>query len=82
MRSHVSRGFHECEDAIGATPEGARFSSYIKLGGRQAVMAKRFVNEKALASTERYMALADQAGIAFLFAGQVDDQDAIATLQG
>jgi aryl-alcohol dehydrogenase-like predicted oxidoreductase len=26
-------------------------------------MANRFVNEKALASTERYMALADQAGM-------------------
>jgi len=47
----------------GATPEGARFSRYIQLGGRQATMANRFVNEKALASTERYMALADQAGM-------------------
>jgi len=47
----------------GATPEGARFSSYIKLGGRQAVMAKRFVNEKSLAATERYMAIAAEAGI-------------------
>jgi aryl-alcohol dehydrogenase-like predicted oxidoreductase len=47
----------------GATPDGARFSRYIQLGGRQATMANRFVNEKALASTERYMALADQAGI-------------------
>jgi len=47
----------------GATPEGARFSRYLALGGRQADMAKRFVNDKALASTERYMALAKEAGM-------------------
>jgi len=47
----------------GATPEGARFSRYLSLGGRQADMAKRFVNDKALASTERYMALAKEAGM-------------------
>jgi aryl-alcohol dehydrogenase-like predicted oxidoreductase len=47
----------------GATPEGARFSSYLKIGGRQAVMAKRFVNEKSLASTERFMAIAAEAGM-------------------
>ena len=47
----------------GATPEGARLSSYLKLGGRQAAMAKRFVNEKSLAATERYMRIAVDAGI-------------------
>lgn len=47
----------------GATPDGARFSRYITLGGRQAVMAQRFVNEKSLAATERYMAIAKEAGI-------------------
>lgn len=47
----------------GAAPEGARFSSYLKLGGRQAAMAKRFVNEKSLAATERYMKIAVDAGI-------------------
>ena len=47
----------------GATPEGARFSNYLKLGGRQAVMAKRFVNDKSLASTERFQAIAAEAGI-------------------
>lgn len=47
----------------GATPEGARFSSYLKLGGRQAAMARRFVNEKSLAATERYMRIAVDAGI-------------------
>ncbi len=47
----------------GATPDGARFSSYLKLGGRQATMAQRFVNEKSLASTERFMAIAAEAGM-------------------
>ena len=48
----------------GALPEGARFSRYLELGGRQAVMARRFVNEKSLASTERFVAIAAEAGIA------------------
>jgi len=42
----------------GATPDGARFSNYIKIGGRQAAMATRFVNQKTIASTERFMAIA------------------------
>lgn len=48
----------------GGRPEGARFSAYLQLGGRQAVMAKRFVNDKTLASTERFMAIAAEAGMA------------------
>ena len=48
----------------GGRPEGARFSSYLQIGGRQAVMAKRFVNDKTLASTERFMAIAAEAGMA------------------
>jgi aryl-alcohol dehydrogenase-like predicted oxidoreductase len=47
----------------GATPEGARFSNYLKMGGRQGAMAKRFVNEKSLASTERFGAIAAEAGL-------------------
>ena len=47
----------------GARPEGARFSNYLNLGGRQAVMAKRFVNDKSLASTERFAAIAAEAGM-------------------
>ena len=42
----------------GQTPEGARFSSYIKLGGRQAAMATRFVNDRSLESTKRFMEIA------------------------
>lgn len=47
----------------GAKPEGARFSRYLEIGGRQATMAHRFVNEKSLASTARFMEIAKEAGI-------------------
>ncbi|MDR3511084.1 MAG: aldo/keto reductase [Caulobacteraceae bacterium] len=50
----------------GATPEGARFSNYLKLGGRQAAMARRFVNDKTLASTERFAAIAAEAGMSLV----------------
>ena len=50
----------------GARPEGARFSNYLNIGGRQAVMAQRFVNEKSLASTERFAAIAAEAGISIV----------------
>jgi aryl-alcohol dehydrogenase-like predicted oxidoreductase len=48
----------------GARPDGARFSRYLEIGGRQAVMAQRFVNDKTLASTDRFLAIAAEAGIA------------------
>jgi aryl-alcohol dehydrogenase-like predicted oxidoreductase len=47
----------------GATPEGARFSAYIKMGGRQMAQVQRFAGEKALASTAAYMKLAAEAGL-------------------
>ena len=48
----------------GARPEGARFSSYLSMPGtRQEAMAKRFVNEATLASTERFQKIAQEAGI-------------------
>jgi aryl-alcohol dehydrogenase-like predicted oxidoreductase len=47
----------------GATPDGARFSNYLKIGGRQATMARRFVNDKSIASTERFQAIAAEAGM-------------------
>ena len=47
----------------GATPEGARFSGYLAKGGRHTVMAKRYVNDKSLAATERFMAIAAEAGM-------------------
>jgi len=47
----------------GARPDGARFSNYLKIGGRQAAMAQRFVNDKSLASTARFAAIAAEAAI-------------------
>jgi aryl-alcohol dehydrogenase-like predicted oxidoreductase len=48
----------------GGRPKGARFSAYLEMGGRQAKMAQRFVNEKTEASTKKFMAIAADAGIA------------------
>ena len=50
----------------GALPAGARFSRYLEIGGRQAVMARRFVNEKSLAATERFAAIAAEAGMSLV----------------
>jgi aryl-alcohol dehydrogenase-like predicted oxidoreductase len=47
----------------GAWPEGARFTKYKDMQDRQAPMARRFVNEKTLASTERWIGLAKEAGM-------------------
>lgn len=45
----------------GQWPEGARFTKYKDMPARQAPMARRFVNEKTLAATERWMGLAAEA---------------------
>ena len=50
----------------GARPEGARFSNYLEIGGRQAAMARRFVNDKTLASTERFAGIAQEAGLSLV----------------
>jgi aryl-alcohol dehydrogenase-like predicted oxidoreductase len=47
----------------GARPEGARFSNYLAIGGRQGAMAKRFVNDKSLAATARWTAIAAEIGL-------------------
>ena len=47
----------------GARPEGARFSRYLAMEGRQAHMGRRFVNDRSLSSTERFMAIAAEAGL-------------------
>lgn len=47
----------------GALPEGARFSNYLAMEGRQNAMARRFVNDRSLAATARYMDIAKQAGM-------------------
>ena len=50
----------------GARPEGARFSNYLNMGGRQEIMARRYVNEKSLAATQRYQAIAAEAGMSLI----------------
>ncbi len=50
----------------GALPEGARFSNYLKIGGRQAVMAQRYVNPKSLAATARYAEIAAGLGMSLV----------------
>ncbi len=47
----------------GRWPEGARFTKYKDMPDRQAPMARRFVNEKTLASTERWIGLAQELGM-------------------
>lgn len=44
-------------------PPGARFSAYSQNEARQQRMVRRFVNEKSLAATEKYMSLARELGI-------------------
>ncbi|MBV9508804.1 MAG: aldo/keto reductase, partial [Caulobacteraceae bacterium] len=48
----------------GRRPEPARFTAYEKMGGRQGAMAQRFLSERALASTERFVGIAAEVGIA------------------
>ena len=47
----------------GARPDGARFSRYLGMEGRQAAMGRRFVNDRSLAATERYLQIAEEAGL-------------------
>ena len=48
----------------GLRPVGARFSHYLTMGDdRQLKMAERFVNDATIASTERFPAIADEAGL-------------------
>jgi aryl-alcohol dehydrogenase-like predicted oxidoreductase len=48
----------------GARPKGARFSFYGEHSPRTQAMTRRFVNEKTLASTARFAAIAREAGMA------------------
>ncbi len=47
----------------GGKPEGARFTRYLGMEGRQAAMANRFVNKGTLESTARYAEIAKEAGL-------------------
>lgn len=44
-------------------PDDARFSAYLKGGPRQQAMAGRFINDRSLESTRRFMAIGAEAGI-------------------
>lgn len=44
-------------------PVGARFSEYYKEGTRQKAMIHRFVNDKTIASTRKFQAIAAELGI-------------------
>jgi len=48
----------------GVTPQGARFSEYLRAGEpRQKAMAERFVNERSIAATQRFQAIAAELGV-------------------
>jgi aryl-alcohol dehydrogenase-like predicted oxidoreductase len=47
----------------GARPDGARFTNYLNGGERQQKMALRFINEKSLEATQRFQAIAAEAGM-------------------
>ncbi|GAA5481442.1 aldo/keto reductase [Haloferula sargassicola] len=48
----------------GARPAGARFTDYFdKAGPRQRAMVERFVNDRSLESTRRFMEIAENAGL-------------------
>ena len=61
--SPIAGGVLSCKYSNGARPEGARFSRYLEMGGRQAVMANRFANDRAIASAEKFAAIAQEAGM-------------------
>ena len=45
-------------------PEGARFSSYLQNGEpRQRAMAERFVNDRSVAATEKFITIAGETGM-------------------
>ncbi|MFT6955719.1 MAG: aryl-alcohol dehydrogenase-like predicted oxidoreductase [Halieaceae bacterium] len=51
----------------GQLPEGARFSHYLGRGEkRQKVMAARFVNDRSIASTQKFQQIANEAGMSVI----------------
>ncbi len=61
--SPIGGGVLSTKYSGGARPEGARFSRYLEIGGRQAAMAMRFANDRAIESADRFAALAAEAGM-------------------
>ncbi|MFI5317794.1 MAG: aldo/keto reductase [Myxococcota bacterium] len=62
--SPIAGGVLSGKYQAGAFPEGARFSRYRANDQRGKIMARRFVNEKTLAATERFAKIAADAGLA------------------
>ena len=50
----------------GARPKGARFTNYLDAGPRQQAMVQRFINDRSMASTERFQAIAEAAGMSIV----------------
>lgn len=61
--SPIAAGVLTGKYAGGVWPEGARFSLYRHDPQRGGPMTARFVNERTLAATERYAAIAREAGL-------------------
>lgn len=50
----------------GQKPEGARFTFYLNGEKRQQVMAKRFVNERSIAATKKFQAIAAEINMSIV----------------
>lgn len=61
--SPIAGGVLSNKYADGQWPAGARFTSYREHSPRGQAMAKRFVNDKSLAATARFSAIAADAGM-------------------
>ncbi|MDF8334395.1 aldo/keto reductase [Novosphingobium cyanobacteriorum] len=61
--SPIAGGVLAGKYSAGARPDGARFSSYFGMGGRQADMASRFVNDRSVEAADRYAAIARELGL-------------------
>jgi aryl-alcohol dehydrogenase-like predicted oxidoreductase len=61
--SPIAGGVLSGKYADGARPEGARFSRYLGMEGRQAAMGRRFVNDRSLEATARFAGIAAEAGM-------------------
>jgi aryl-alcohol dehydrogenase-like predicted oxidoreductase len=61
--SPIAGGVLSGKYADGARPEGARFSRYLAMEGRQAAMGRRFVNDRSLEATARFAGIAAEAGM-------------------
>lgn len=61
--SPIGGGVLSGKYSANARPEGARFSGYLAMEGRQNAMARRFVNDKSVLAAERFAAIAAEHGL-------------------